>query len=110
MTNHRSVANTLHSGASLWRPTHEGPPFIPELWLRDRSSDDGFDAEDIGALTVPTPTVKELGDAIRERFRFLAELDDEERTLALAREQDRPLALRLLAELPGGRLADCGLY
>ena len=37
-------------------------------------------------------------------------LISDEQTLAQAREQDRPLALRMLMSLPGRRLADIGLY
>lgn len=102
-------ANGLHAGDTYWKPGHEGPAFDPEHWLRDRS-DNEFDEEDIGALAVPVPTAAELSEALRTYFRFLSDLDDDEHILALAREQDRPLALRLLTELPGGRLADVGLY
>jgi len=102
-------ANGLHAGSTFWKPGHEGPAFEPERWLRDRSVDE-FDEEDIGALAVPVPTATELSDALRTHFGFLADLDEDERILALAREQDRPIALRLLTDLPGGRLADVGLY
>lgn len=102
-------ANGLHAGNTFWKPGHEGPAFDPERWLRDRSAEE-FDEEDIGALAVPVPTAAELSEALRTHFRFLADLDDDERTLTLAQEQDRPLALHLLADLPGGRLSDIGLY
>lgn len=102
-------ANGLHAGKTFWKPGHEGLPFDTDHWLRDRT-DGEFDEEDIGALTVPIPTATELSDALRTHFQFLANLDDDERTLALAREQDRPLALRLLANLPGKRLAGVGLH
>ncbi|MBC7763534.1 MAG: nucleotidyl transferase AbiEii/AbiGii toxin family protein [Candidatus Saccharibacteria bacterium] len=102
-------ANGLHAGETYWKPGHEGPAFDPERWLRDRSVNE-FDEEDIGALAVPVPTAAELSEALRTYFRFLGDLDDDERTLALAHEQDRPLALRLLTELPGARLTDVGLY
>ena len=102
-------ANGVHAGDTYWKPGHEGPAFNPERWLRDRSIGE-FDEEDIGALAVPAPTAAELSEALRTHFRFLADLDDDERTLAQAREQDRPLALRALAALPGGRLTDAGLY
>ena len=47
----------------------------------------------------------------RTRTSHLARgLDPAERQLAAAREQDRHLALRLLAELPGARLAALRLY
>lgn len=101
-------ANGLHAGDTFWKPGHEGPAFNPEKWLRDRSAGE-FDEQDIGALAVPTPTAAELSEALRTHFRFLADLDDE-RLLAQSREQDRPLALRALAALPGGRLTDAGLY
>ncbi|GAB3633029.1 nucleotidyl transferase AbiEii/AbiGii toxin family protein [Microbacterium shaanxiense] len=102
-------ANGLHAGSTFWKPGHEGPDFDPDKWLRIRGTDE-FDSEDIGALAVPTPTAEELGEGLRTHFRFLAELDDDERVIARAREQDRPLALRLLAKLPGDRLAEAGLY
>lgn len=102
-------ANGLNAGSTFWKPGHEGPSFDPARWLRERGPDE-FDREDIGALAVPVPTEVELSEALCTHFQFLADLNDDERTLALAREQDRPLALRLLASLPGGRLADVGLY
>ena len=102
-------ANGLHAAESFWKPGHEGPAFNPERWLRDRS-DNEFDREDIGALAVPVPTVAELSEALQTHFHFLRDLDHDEQVLALAREQDRPLAIRLLEGLPGGRLANVGLY
>ncbi|MBN1172574.1 MAG: hypothetical protein JXA67_10420, partial [Micromonosporaceae bacterium] len=59
-----------------------------------------------GALAVPVPTEAELASTVSTvstRYAFLAGLDAEERQLAGAREQDRDLALRLLAKLPGAR-------
>ena len=102
-------ANGLHGGGSHWPPGHEGPPFNPEQWLRDRSSQE-FDIEDIGALAVPIPTAQELSDAIRAHYQFLADLDPDELIIANARERDRPLALAMLANLPGHRLHNIGLY
>jgi predicted nucleotidyltransferase component of viral defense system len=102
-------ANGVHAGDTYWKPGHEGPAFDPDRWLRDRSVDE-FDEEDIGALAVPIPTAAELSEALRMHFQFLADLDDDERILAAVREHDRPLALRLLAALPGNRLANVGLY
>ncbi|GAA3595997.1 hypothetical protein GCM10022223_08990 [Kineosporia mesophila] len=99
-------AHGVHAGDSYWKPGHEGPAFDPENWLRDRSSGE-FDEEDIGALAVPPPTALELSEALRTHFRFLADLDAQERVLAQAREQDRHIAL---AALPGGRLTNAGLY
>ncbi|MFJ2369164.1 nucleotidyl transferase AbiEii/AbiGii toxin family protein [Microbacterium sp. NPDC087665] len=103
-------ANGVHAGDTFWKPGHEGPAFDPERWLRDRSADDEFDEEDIGALAVPIPTATELSEALRSHFGFLGDLDEHERVVALAREQDRALALHLLSELPGGRLREAGLY
>jgi len=102
-------ANGLHADRTWWKPGHEGPAFDPARWLRDRSTGE-FDEEDIGALAVPKPTAAELSDALRAHFGFLKELEEDEQTLAKAREQDRPLALRALAAIPGSRLADAPLY
>ena len=102
-------ANGVHGGTAYWKPGHEGPSFDAERWLRDRSRGD-FDIEDIGALSVPTPTAAELSGAVRTHYAFLADLDEDEQVIARAKEQDRPLALRLLTDLPGHRLRDIGLY
>ncbi|MDR3360626.1 MAG: hypothetical protein LBO20_08285 [Bifidobacteriaceae bacterium] len=72
-----------------------------DLLLRDRSKGD-FDIEDIGALSAPLPTADELSRALRTHYSFLADLDPDEQIVAAASGADRPLALRLLAELPGG--------
>jgi len=92
-----------------WKPGHEAFPFDPERWLRDRSKED-VDIEDIGALAIPAPTVKELSKAVSTQFKFLNDLTDEERIVAQIRGQDRALVLKMLAELPGGRLTGIRLY
>jgi predicted nucleotidyltransferase component of viral defense system len=102
-------ANGLSGANAVWKPGHEPRAFDPSAWLRARTARE-FDLDDIGALAVPVPTAAELATAVRTRYAFLAELNTEERQLAAAREHDRDLALRLLAELPGGRLANLGLH
>jgi hypothetical protein len=102
-------ANGIHAGNTYWKPGHEGPAFIPDLWLRDRSKGE-FDLEDIGALTTPLPTAKELSDAVCGLFGFLSHLDEDEKVTASVREQDRPLVLTMLMKLPGNRLDGIGLY
>jgi predicted nucleotidyltransferase component of viral defense system len=102
-------ANGLASANARWKPGHEPRAFDPDAWLRMRSARE-FDLDDIGALAVPLPTQAALASTVSTRYAFLAELDAEERQLAATREQDRDLALRLLAELPGKRLAHIGLY
>jgi predicted nucleotidyltransferase component of viral defense system len=102
-------ANGLHGGQIFWKPGHQGPAFDPGYWLRDRSGGD-FDIEDIGALSVPTPTAAELSEAVQANYAFLANLHPEEQVIARAKEEDRALALRLLADIPGGRLDGIGLY
>jgi predicted nucleotidyltransferase component of viral defense system len=92
-----------------WNPAHEPAAFDPSHWLRERRADE-FDLEDIGALAVPPPSAKELAAQVKHHYAFLADLDDTERQLAAVRGQDRPLALRELGRLPGGRLGDLGLY
>jgi predicted nucleotidyltransferase component of viral defense system len=102
-------ANGLHAGSVFWKPGHEGSAFDPQRWLRGRSHGE-FDIDDIGALTVPVPSLAELSEAVQTHYKFLVDLDDDEQTIAQAREQDRPLALRMLADLPGSRMRDIGLY
>jgi hypothetical protein len=102
-------SNGVASTGAHWKKGHEPSESDPTAWLRARGPDE-FDMEDIGALAVPTPTAYELSTVVRTRYTFLAELDDDERRLSSARQQDRPLALRLLAGLPGQRLDGIGLY
>ena len=83
--------------------------FDPASWLRARDAGE-FDLEDIGALAIPTPSAAELAYVVRTRYRFLSDLDDDELKLAAASAKDRRLALKLLERLPGGRLADIGIY
>jgi predicted nucleotidyltransferase component of viral defense system len=102
-------ANGVHGGDSYWKPGHEGLPFDPEHWLRQRTEKD-FDIEDIGALAVPTPTAKELSDAARAHYDFLLELDQDEQVIAQTNERDRSLAISMLEDLPYHRLKGIGLY
>lgn len=69
-----------------------------------------MDIEDIGALAVPVPTLRELSETISARFGFLQNLTDEEKIVAQIREQDRALVLKMMGDLPGGRLFGIGLY
>jgi predicted nucleotidyltransferase component of viral defense system len=102
-------ANGVHGGHTYWKTGHECSAFHPGEWLRDRSKGE-FDLEDIGALTTPPPTAKELSDAVSSLFSFLTALDKEEQIVASIKEQDRPLVLQMLANLPGNRLDGIGLY
>jgi hypothetical protein len=102
-------ANGIRVGSTVWKSANETYPFDPVHWLRDRSKG-YFDAEDIGALAVPTPSVKELSSTISSHYVFLENLDNNERILADIREKDRSVALRVLAELPDHRLNGIGLY
>jgi predicted nucleotidyltransferase component of viral defense system len=102
-------ANGVSAGKAVWKPSHEPAPFEPDRWLRPRSAKE-FDLEDIGALAVPTPSTAELSEAVRTNYGFLSDLDDDERRLADARGQDRPLALKVLSDLPDRLLSGSGLY
>jgi predicted nucleotidyltransferase component of viral defense system len=102
-------ANGVAAANVRWKPGHEPRAFNPSHWLRTRVAAE-VDLADIGALAVPTPSLADLNAMIQAHYRFLQSLDSDERQLAAAREQDRHLALRLLAELPGARLAALGLH
>jgi hypothetical protein len=102
-------ANGVASANVRWKPGHEPRPFDPDQWLRTRTAAE-VDLADIGALAIPTPSLADLNGAIQAHYGFLRNLEAEERHLAGARQQDRHLALRLLTELPGARLAPLGLY
>lgn len=101
--------NGVSTASAVWKPGHESAAFDPERWLRARDAQE-FDLGDIGALAVPTPTTSYLSDAVRNNYGFLADLDADECQLAAARGKDRPLALRLLAELPDALLGGARLY
>lgn len=102
-------AHGVATSHARWKPAHEPAAFDADHWLRERRADE-FDFEDIGALAVPPPSAKDLAAQVQRHYAFLADLDDTERRLATARGQDRPLALRELCRLPGGRLRDLGMY
>lgn len=102
-------ANGAGAGNAVWKPSHAPAAFEPDRWLRSRNARE-FDIGDIGALAVPTPSPSELSDAVCNGYRFLADLDDDERQLAAAHGRDRPLALRLLAHLPDALLSRGQLY
>jgi len=102
-------ANGVAAANVRWKPGHEPRVFTPDQWLRTRTAAE-VDLADIGALAVPTPSLADLNATNQDHFAFLRNLDPTEQQLSGAREQDRHLALRLLTELPGARLAPLGLY
>lgn len=93
---------------TAWLPAHQGGAFDAERWLRQRDSRE-YDEEDIGVLAVPPPPLRQLSADVSAAYAFLADLDDDERTAAAALAHDRPTVLRMLSQLPGGRLRDVGL-
>jgi len=102
-------ANGVHGGNTFWKQGHECRVFAPERWLQKRNAAD-FDTNDIGALTVPSPSFEELSTTISKTYKFLLDLNENEKTLANICGTDRPLALKMLRDLPDGRLDDIGLY
>lgn len=102
-------ANGVSASGSSWGPAHVATAFDAEKWLRPRGKRE-FDIEDIGALAVPTPDPGKLSEAVRKGFSFLSDLSDDEKEISESNPRDRALALRMLAELPGERLSDVGLY
>ena len=79
---------------------------MPSHWLRERPIRD-VDREDIGLLSVPPPDLGLLAADLRAGYAFLAELDDDERTVATLSASDRPLVLQMVAALPSSRLTAC---
>ena len=102
-------SNGIHAGNVTWGTTHAKSQFDPKRWLRLRGSEE-FDMEDIGALAVPTPKPEKLSECVSTEFAFLAELDAQEEQIARSDPRDRSLAIKLLEELPGGRLSGGILY
>jgi predicted nucleotidyltransferase component of viral defense system len=94
---------------TAWLPAHSGGAFDPDHWLRVRDARE-YDEEDIGTLAVPPPPLATMSTEVSAAYSFLTQLDADERVVAQARAQDRPLVLRLLRELPGDRLASAGLH
>lgn len=93
---------------TAWPAAHSGAPLNPARWLRQRDVKE-YDEEDIGVLAVPAPKFEVLSRKVSSSYEFLADLDADEQVLAHARHSDRSLALRLLQQLPGGRLASVQL-
>lgn len=102
-------SNGVHAGSMSWIPGHQRSCFDVERWLRERTEEE-FDLEDIGALAVPSPSPKELSDAVRNEFSFLGNLTEDEKILARSDNRDRALVIRMLEELPGGRFVESGIY
>jgi len=95
----------LHTDHTGWSaPLPNARPFDVDRWLTPRSASD-FDDEAIGLLTVPTPDLGDLGRELSRLYVWLGDLDDDERAVTEGRPQDRNLVLRLLGQLPGGRLS-----
>ena len=101
--------NGMHAGNVWWRPAHRGSTFDPERWLRERDESE-FDPEDIGALAVPRPSAREMSDAVREAFSFLADLDGTEQVIARSDERDRATVIRALGELVDATYDPLTLY
>ena len=91
------------SHATWVAPLPGAQPFDVDRWLSPRTARD-FDDEAIGLLTVPPPDLNTLGQELSALYGWLADLDDDERTVARGRPQDRNVVLRLLGDLPGRRL------
>jgi len=102
-------AHGIHAGSAFWKPGHEAFSFDPVHWLRDRSKEN-IDIDNIGALTIQIPTASELSESVSKQYDFLKNLTDDEIIIAQIRAQDRPLALKLLSELPSGQLSGIKLY
>jgi predicted nucleotidyltransferase component of viral defense system len=94
----------LHTDHAVWSaPLRGAQPFDVDRWLTPRAARD-FDDEAIGLLTVPPPNLTDLGHDLSRLYQWLADLDNDERTVAQGRPQDRNLVIRLLGDLPGRRL------
>jgi len=102
-------ANGLRVGRMHWKPGHEGPAFNPKQWLRRRPTAE-FENDVLGALAVVVPSAQELSEAVSAHYGFLGDLNPEEQVIARASEADRSLALRMLTDLPGGRMRGIGIY
>ena len=95
----------LHTERAAWpAPLPDARPFDVDRWLTARGPGD-FDEEAIGLLSIPPPDLGDLGRDLSNLYAWLRDLDDGERSVALGRPQDRHTVLRLLGELPGGRMS-----
>ena len=97
----------LTTSTSNWTPLPEARPFDTERWLQPRRRRD-FDDENIGLLTTPPPDLDALGKDLSDRYQWLGDLDEDERTVTTGAASDRSTVLRMLAALEGQRLnGDC---
>lgn len=102
-------SNGIHCGSTEYRKAHEPSVFIPENWLRKRNANE-VDMEDLGALTVPTPSAENLIERLQDNYAFLNELDETEKIIARSEEKDRNIVLQALRDLPDKRFEDLIIY
>jgi predicted nucleotidyltransferase component of viral defense system len=99
----------LSSPPATWQTVTGAMPYKTDRWQTTRHAAD-FDEESIGLLTIPPPSLDDLGARLRAHFNFLADLDDAERRIAAGGAGSRSLALEAIANLPGSRFTGRRLY
>jgi predicted nucleotidyltransferase component of viral defense system len=99
----------LSSPPATWQPVTGAVPYSPDRWRTTRRAAD-FDEESIGLLTIPPPSLDDLGGQLHALFNFLADLDDTERRIAAGSACSRSLVLETISNLPGSRFTNRPLY
>lgn len=99
----------LSSPPATWKPVAGAVPYRADRWRTIRCAAD-FDEESIGLLTVPAPSLDELGKKLHTHFGFLADLDDAERSIVAGGAGSRKLVLEAISDLPGSPFTGRSLY
>lgn len=92
-----------------WNKAHQPSSFDPQYWLRNRKEEE-LDLEDIGALSIPVPSAKELLSSVQQNYQFLNNLDNTEAQIAKSNAKDRSLVIKTLKKLPNNIFADKPIY
>ncbi len=99
----------LSSPPATWQAVTGAVPYERDRWRMTRRAAD-FDEESIGLLTIPAPSLDDLGGQLHALFSFLADLDDVEKRIAVGGAGSRSLVLDAISSLPGSRFTDRPLY
>lgn len=99
----------LASPPATWAPVSGAAAYNPELWRRARTVAD-FDEQSIGVLSVPPPSLDDLGRQLLDLYGFLAEPDATEQAIITGGASSRPKVLDMIKALGGTRYADRVLF
>jgi hypothetical protein len=96
-----------HGVTPDWSPALSPQPFAAQRWLSPR---DSWDNEQIGLLTSPPPSLRNLEAEMILLYAWLVDLDNDEVRWANADARDRPEVIRAIQDLPYSTLAGAQIW